>query len=170
MHQCTRHVLFRPLRAPPHCLPCWLPACPPISLTSLSLFDLEPLLGWPRGFLFVGFGGFVVCSLLPFSSLKFAASWPLGQWPFCELSGRAAHTALSSGRLFHFHLGLLVWIGSIVPAGLIDGLIDNQVDPCSAGWHAPYFTGWHLMRIKEVVRSSEQPIKTIKREEWKMRF
>lgn len=156
-----QHLLY------PYCL-IWLPVCPPISLTLLGCFDLEPLLSWLRELLFVGLEVlFAHCYLFPVWSLP-----PSGLWasdPGASCRAYIAHVVITR-KLLLFHLGLWVWIGSTTPEALMDGLIDNQVDPCSAGWHTPYFTGRHLMRIKEVVRSSEQPIKTIKREEWKMSF
>lgn len=155
-----RRVLY------PYCL-VWLPACPPVSLTSLGCFDLEPLLVWLRVVVGLQVLFFAHCYLFPVWSLPPSGLWASDPGASCRAC--IAHDVVTR-RLLLFQLGLWVWIGSTMPEALMDGLIDNQVDPCSAGWHATYFAGRHLMRIKEVVRSSEQPIKTIKREEWKMRF
>lgn len=142
----------------------WLPTRPPVSPHLASLIRSRHWVG-REGFsvLVLGVLLFAHCCLFPVGSLPPSGLWasdPPASCPWCH----------RQGGCFVSIWGFLAWIGSIEPAGLMDGLIDNRVDPCSAGWHAPYFTGRRLMRIKEVVRSSEQPIKTIKREEWKMRF
>lgn len=136
-------VLPHPLRAPP---PRWLP-----SLTSLTLAVVGP-----GRFLCVSFGGFAVCSRLPFPSWKFAG--PGANDP----SGAAGVMARG---VIPCPSELLVHTGSILRE-LIDGLVPTKV---ALVWKLHFLLQVLFDAHQRGARVIKQPIKTIKGEEWKRR-
>lgn len=119
----------------------------PVSLPCLTL----ALVGSPGRFLCVGFGGFAVCSPLPFPSLKFASP--------------GASDPSEARGVIPCPSGLLGHAGSILRP-LTDGPVPTRVTLlwrlCS---HLQGLFDAH-QRAAQVIK---QPIKTIKREEWKRR-
>lgn len=139
-----RPVLPHPLRAPPP--PRWLP-----SLTSLTLAVVGP-----GRFLCVGFGGFAVCSWLPFPSWKFAG--PGANDP----SGAAGVMARG---VIPCPSELLVHTGSILRE-LIGGLVPSKV---TLVWKLHSLLQGLFDAHQRGAQVIKQPIKTIKGEEWKRR-
>lgn len=120
----------------------------PISLTSLTL-------GSPGRFLCVGFGGFAVCSLLPFPGLKLAS--PRASDPSEAASGVMARGVIPCPA------GLLVHTGSILRA-LTDGPVPTRV---TLVWKLHSLLQGLCDAHQRGAQVIQQPIKTIKREEWK---